>query len=85
MKVPDGVAADHDTDDPEEGLLPLKRACALLRKHFEHVQVFAQRSAGDGATRTAQYGEGNWYARYGQVREWLLRKEDGMIHPDQGD
>lgn len=42
-----------------------------LRRHFDHVQVFANRE--DPGQETVGYsaGAGNWYARLGQVQVWL--------------
>lgn len=45
-------------------------------EHFDSVQVFCTRRLDkDGNTRTVAIGDGNWYARYGQVREWVLMEE----------
>ncbi len=57
----------------------LKRHVAQLAEHFETVQIFATRhSAEHDGTVGAQWGEGNWYARYGQVKEWVVREERGF-------
>jgi hypothetical protein len=45
-------------------------------EHFDTVQIFATRHV-DSETGTvgAQHGEGNWYARRGQVAEWLVKQD----------
>jgi len=50
------------------------KAIADLMKHFDTVQVFATRvevQDGKKVTVGAAYGDGNWYARTGQVRSWI--------------
>jgi hypothetical protein len=50
-------------------------ATRSLGEHFDTVQVFVTRHGPDG-TGNAGFGEGSWYARYGQVREWLIREDE---------
>lgn len=55
----------------------VKRVAAQLGEHYDSVQIFATRSeSGQGGTVHAEYGVGNWYARFGQVREWLSTQEE---------
>jgi hypothetical protein len=58
----------------ERDLNLLKQHSAQLSEHFESVQIFATRRA-DDATISATYGDGNWFARYGQVRRWVAMNE----------
>lgn len=55
----------------------LKRALDMLIEHFDNVQIFCSRSnpEGDGTDRIVQ-GRGNWYAREGQVRDWVVAAEE---------
>jgi hypothetical protein len=54
----------------------LKDHTSKLMEKFDTVMIFTTRhEPGTGGTVHAQWGSGNWYARYGQVREWLLREE----------
>jgi len=63
------VAADDD-------VALLKSACMGLMEHFDTVHIFATRHRGrDAGTTFCNWGSGNWYARYGQVRTWILRQE----------
>ena len=62
----------------EQQLSPLKKAIHDLGEHFESVQIFASthQPAEVGRTVHASAGVGNWYARYGQIREWIIRTEE---------
>jgi hypothetical protein len=43
-----------------------------LAEHFDSVQVFVTvHNGGKEATRALESGSGNFYARLGQVREWV--------------
>jgi hypothetical protein len=48
--------------------------CSHLAEHFETVQIFVTRTHEDGGTINAQYGEGNWFSRFGQIKMWLKRE-----------
>lgn len=50
-----------------------RHACAI-GEHFDTVQIFCTKET-DTGTRSKNYGVGNWYARYGQVRDWVLSCE----------
>lgn len=62
-------------------------AIQTLVEHFDAVQIFASRhEQGESAgTVYVSEGRGNWYARYGQVRTWLLNEEDVSRNIRQGD
>lgn len=54
----------------------LRRASVQLMEHFETVQIFVTRDNGpEGETMAANYGGGNWYARSGQIREWIVQQD----------
>lgn len=50
---------------------------AHLAEHFDTVQIFCTKQRGKN-TFTFDTGSGNWYARYGQVREWSLKQEKNI-------
>ena len=52
----------------------VERCCAQLMEHFDSVQIFVTRHEGD-ITMSGATGHGNFYARYGQVQEWLCRQD----------
>lgn len=53
------------------------QALNSLGEHFDTVHIFATRhepAEADG-TINVNNGVGNWFARYGQVKEWIVREE----------
>ena len=60
----------------------VEAAMAQLSKHFDSVQVFVTRQEGQ-QTLAFSDGVGNWYARYGQVGEWL--ENGGAMHLEETD
>jgi hypothetical protein len=65
------MSADPDLDMVTEH-------CTKLGEHFDTVQIFVTRhEAGkEDGTVNVNYGSGNWFARYGQVKEWVLRRDE---------
>jgi len=57
----------------------LDRAIAPLMEHFDTVQIVVTRLANDG-TMLAARGRGNWYARVGSVRDWLVSEDENTRH-----
>lgn len=57
----------------EQEYKQLDDAIDRLGEHFDSVQVFVTRNMGekDGQTISLARGNGNWFARYGQVVTWL--------------
>jgi hypothetical protein len=68
------------TAQEEIDLERLKKAVSELGEHFDTVQIFATRyqSEGEGeeGTVNANYGAGNWFARMGFVRDWLIKQDE---------
>ncbi len=63
------------TDDPDMQLLD--KAIESLGEHFETVQIFCTRNSDDNnGTINAARGTGNWLARFGQVRLWIVGEEE---------
>jgi hypothetical protein len=62
----------HDAD-----LARLREVVAKLGEHFDCIQIFASKYE-DGDTISWHQGLGHWTARYGQVREWVIKQEEGM-------
>lgn len=54
----------------------LKSHVSQLSEHFGSVQIIATRHdpESDG-TIIVNWGEGDWYARYGAVKWWILHEE----------
>jgi hypothetical protein len=70
MNMNDDERQDRDMD-------LLKKYVAQLGEFFDSVHIFATRAVNDG-TINCQYGSGNWFARYGQVRAWALKEDQGF-------
>lgn len=64
---------------PEIDLERVRNAVESLAEHFDTVQILTTRSTGekDGNTVNVSIGRGNWFARYGQMRMWLTKHEEG--------
>lgn len=55
----------------------VERAVSMLMEHADTVQVFASRYDHEtGETHTFDAGAGHWFARLGQVSEWLGSAEN---------
>jgi hypothetical protein len=67
----------------DEDLKRVTEALEVLSEHFETTHIFCTRYE-DGGTIGIQKGTGNWFARYGQIREFLL-KEDEEARANQRD
>ncbi len=62
----------------EEEMDLLKQHANQLAEHFDTVQIFVTRHAAgelDG-TVNANWGAGNWCARYGQIRNWMIKQDE---------
>lgn len=65
-----GPVKSHDPD-----IKLVEQSMNVLREHFDTVQIFASRQDEDGTVNATQ-GVGNWFARYGQVKDWIHRSEE---------
>jgi hypothetical protein len=65
-------------NDDHPDLAMLKTHANQLAEHFDSVQIFATRhEAGtEDGTVTVNHGTGNWFARYGQIVEWVTKKRE---------
>lgn len=64
--------------DESPDMQRLKLAAEALGEHFDTVQIFVTRhepEVEDG-TINAAWSVGNWFTRYGQVREWLIKADE---------
>lgn len=65
-----------EPDREGEDLKRLRNATAQLMEHFDTVHIFATRHIdSDTGTVAAQHGEGNWYARRGQIGDWVTKQD----------
>jgi len=54
----------------------LERIVQQLGEHYENVRIFANTSTSDGKIIRATQGAGNFFAQYGQIREWLIHMDE---------
>lgn len=73
----------EDRNDPSseyKDISLVKKALEQLGEHFDSVQIFCTRyepEIEDGTIQVSK-GIGNWFARYGSVKEWTIREESEM-------
>lgn len=62
----------------ESDLDRLRSACEKLAEHFDTVQIFATRHEPEqeGGTVNVAFGNGNWFARYGFIHDWMIRQNE---------
>lgn len=60
-------------DDPE--MIMVRKHLDQLMEHFDSVHIFCTRHEPDG-TVNVSIGAGNWFARYGQISEWLCKEQE---------
>lgn len=66
-----------DEKKPPTDFELVEKAAKELSEHFDGVQIFANRlENNEGGTINIQYGTGNWFSRYGQIRQWLIKEEE---------
>ena len=53
----------------------VEKHTAELSEHFDSVIIFVTRLEAN-ATRCVVHGEGNYFARYGQVLDWIRREDE---------
>lgn len=75
------MTEEESKQQEEADMKIVQAAVSGLGEHFDTVQVFVSRfEHEDRGTMNVAYGAGNWYARYGQVVQWIERRnEDDRI------
>ena len=58
----------------EEKMAFVERVGRELCEHFDHVQILTSWSEG-GLTKVQTFGCGNWYARIGMAREFIVNDD----------
>lgn len=57
----------------------LDKHLAQISEHFDTVQIFVTKhTPATERTGGRVLGSGNWFARYGQIMEWVAGVEEGM-------
>lgn len=66
-------------EDPD--IEKLQRAVENLGEHFDTVQIFVTRYEPDsegGGTVNVNWGCGNWFARKGQIDNWVTKENERL-------
>lgn len=76
-----------ENPNEKEDLRRIDDAVKMLTEHFDAIQVFVTRhESGElGGTVRVSKGVGNWYARYGQIKHWIIVEEHASrlsVKPD---
>jgi hypothetical protein len=67
---------EPDQDDTDEGQAAVGEALNLLSRHYDCATIFVSRyDPTESNTHSGWRGFGNWFARFGQIREWLIKRE----------
>jgi hypothetical protein len=68
------------TNQEQVELDRIKAAALNLGEHFDTVHIFCTRHKSeteeDTGTVNASYGIGNWFARLGHIRDWIIRQDE---------
>lgn len=65
-----------DDNQRDKKLELLKNQAKVLRQSFDTVQIFVGKNDEETGVTTMYWGDGNYYARYGQIRQWLLQEDE---------
>lgn len=62
----------------ERDLAQVQKHLDALSEHFDSALIFVTRNeSGElGGTVHIELGNGNWFTRFGQVQDWLIRQEE---------
>jgi len=60
----------------DEELALLDKHLAMLSEHYPNVHIFANRMNDDGSTVSVQRGIGNWHARIGQMKAFIIYEDE---------
>jgi len=65
----------EETEQAQEAMRVLNAHAHALMSRFDTVQIFVTKHDDkDGSTNSFVLGEGNFYARLGQIGEWISAK-----------
>jgi hypothetical protein len=57
----------------------LQRHVSNMSEHFDAIQVLVTWFEGDGVTRALSKGSGNYYARVGMAKEFVVREDAAQL------
>lgn len=59
----------------EQDMKQIQTHISALGEFFDTVQIFVTRVEGEN-TVNAHAGSGNWFARAGQIKEWVVKQDE---------
>lgn len=63
-------------DETNRRLEIIKKHVAQLAGHFDSVEIFVtEYISPEKGTFARSFGTGNWFARYGQIKDWLNQQD----------
>lgn len=65
-------------DIPDKDIEMVNAHVEKLGEHFDTVHVFVTRHepTTEGGTIGLGIGAGNWFSRYGQIKEWVIKQDE---------
>jgi len=71
------MAEEVSSNEQDDLVAMLEKHVNALQEHFEHVHIFVGRNEPErDATRSVNRGGGNWFARFGQIQEWVIYEKE---------
>lgn len=55
----------------------------LISEHTDSIRVFISTPSDGQSTDGFTTGSGNWYAQYGQIKEWVSRHDERVRHDER--
>jgi len=74
-----------DDSQKDKKLDLIKNQAKLLLASFDTVQIFATKHDKQDGSVSYHWGDGNWFARYGQVKNWTCKQEAITVHDAKRD
>jgi hypothetical protein len=64
------------TNENDDDILSVDSCVKDLMNKFDSVQIFCTRHRQDcQSTISVHRGDGNWFARIGQIKEWVIKTD----------
>lgn len=67
---------DAENNQPDQDIELLRKHTSQLSEYYDTTQIIVTKLKSDGGTKRIAQGSGNWYARYGSVKEWVNNEEE---------
>lgn len=64
--------------DDHPDVIRVKNAALALGEHFDACQIFCSRheEGKHKGTVNVHIGVGNWFTRYGQIKDWIVKQDE---------